>query len=136
MHNASFLGLNINECDPCLENTSLFRNFQQYFQLYRGGQFYWWMKSENPEKTTDLSQVTDKLYRHCGYVNCSNYLENHTEFLYSTILPLASCKRISIKSKYTIFFLFGEVKIHVPYMNFSNNVHKCNNILCANVMHS
>jgi hypothetical protein len=33
------------------------------FQLYGGGQFYWWRKLENPEKTTDLSQVTDKLYR-------------------------------------------------------------------------
>ena len=32
------------------------------FQLYRGGQFYWWRKSEYPEKPTDLSQVTDKLY--------------------------------------------------------------------------
>jgi hypothetical protein len=31
------------------------------FQLYRGRQFYWWRKPENPEKTTDLSQVTDKL---------------------------------------------------------------------------
>jgi len=31
------------------------------FQLYRGGQFYWWRKSEYPEKTTDLSQVTDKI---------------------------------------------------------------------------
>jgi hypothetical protein len=30
--------------------------------LYRGGQFYWWRKSEYPEKTTDLPQVTDKLY--------------------------------------------------------------------------
>jgi hypothetical protein len=28
----------------------------------RGGQFYWWRKREDPEKTTDLSQVTDKLY--------------------------------------------------------------------------
>jgi hypothetical protein len=32
------------------------------FQLYRDGQFYWWRKLEYQEKTTDLSQVTDKLY--------------------------------------------------------------------------
>jgi len=32
------------------------------FQLYRGGQFYWLRKSEYTEKTTDMPQVTDKLY--------------------------------------------------------------------------
>ena len=26
------------------------------------GQIYWWRKPEYPEKTTDLSEVTDKLY--------------------------------------------------------------------------
>jgi hypothetical protein len=31
------------------------------FQLHCGALFYWWRKPEDPEKTTDLSQVTDKL---------------------------------------------------------------------------
>jgi hypothetical protein len=32
------------------------------FKLYRGGQFYRWRKPKYPEKSTDLPQVTDKLY--------------------------------------------------------------------------
>jgi hypothetical protein len=32
------------------------------FQLYRGGQFYWWETIEYPAKTSDLSQTTDKQF--------------------------------------------------------------------------
>ena len=32
------------------------------FQPCRGGKFYWLRKPKYPEKTTDLSKVTDKRY--------------------------------------------------------------------------
>jgi hypothetical protein len=31
-------------------------------QLYHGSQFYWWRKPKQPEKYTDLPQITDKFY--------------------------------------------------------------------------
>jgi hypothetical protein len=35
---------------------------KKYLSIYRGGKCYWWRKPEYPEKTTDLPQITDKLY--------------------------------------------------------------------------
>ena len=32
--------------------------------VIHGDQFYWWRKSEYPEKTTDLPQVNDKTLSH------------------------------------------------------------------------
>jgi len=48
------------------------------YQLYHGGQFYWWRKPEYPEKTTDLLQVTDKQYSYIiSYQKVDSLHSNH-----------------------------------------------------------
>jgi hypothetical protein len=49
------------------------------FQLHRGGQFYWWMKPYYSQKTTNLQQVTDKLFYLIASCFFKLFLENENE---------------------------------------------------------
>jgi len=57
--------------------------FNNISVIYRGSQFYWWKKREYPEKTTNLSQVTDKLY---GSIFCIKYVCTEEYVLISILI--------------------------------------------------
>jgi hypothetical protein len=80
------------------------------FQLYHGGQFYWWMKPKYPEKTTDLPQVTDKLYYIIMYRGTDCIGSYKTHYHTTTNPPLVNTlylKIIESENKCSIAHLFN-----------------------------
>ena len=94
------------------------------FQLYHGRQFYWWRKLEYPGKTTDLSQVTDKLY----HITLYRVHITRAGFELTTLVVICIC---SYKSNYhTIMTMMAPSKVsneifcqHIYYIMFTFCIH-------------
>ena len=91
-------------------------------QLYRGGHFYWWRNPEDPEKTTNLSKVTNKLYQ------IKLYTSPWLRFELTNISGgcIGSCKssyhrsqpRVGIETDHLILWLYIKYKLPVIYKDW------------------
>ena len=105
------------------------------FQLYRGCQFYWWRKPEYPEKTTNLSQVTDKLSSHNGVNTATNTVSpkhgRHVTCWFWLIVIVCSNRTLWFM-KYSIIFIHWRFPCNYIHWH-SHQIHSLSGIRTHNV---